>query len=85
MLILMALFILFRATQPTLPVRGMLQRRPTRRMVHEVMILVPFFNFFHKNHKQSLKHNFSIFFPPEGNFDIDAEDGDGGGWGWGTI
>ena len=37
------------------------------------------------NHEQSLNNCFrSLFFPPEGNFDIDARDGGGEGGGWGT-
>ena len=31
--------------------------------------------------KNNFKHVFSIFFPPEGNFDVDAGDGGGGGVG----
>ena len=51
----------------------------TRRMLHDVIILVYVFNFSHKDHKQSLTNIFSHIFPSEGNFDIDAGDGDGGG------
>ena len=66
-----------RDASATLPVRGMLQRRPTRRMLHYVIILVPF-----KKNQQSYKKTqkniiFNIF-PPEGNFDSDARDGGGG-------
>ena len=44
-----------------------------------IIVLIQFFNyFFHKNHKTSFKYFFPIFFPPEGNFDIDAGDGGGG-------
>ena len=55
------------------------QRRPTGRMLHDVIVLVAFF---HKNQKQNVNNMFfSYLFPPEGNFDIDAGDGGGGGGG----
>ena len=51
----------------------MLQIRPTRRMLHDVIISVPIFR------PQNTKNLFvfQYILPPEGNFDIDA--GDGGG------
>ena len=71
----------------------MLQRRPTRRMLHDVNILVPFSIYFifdidagdgdrlgpkSSNISKKQKIFVSISFPPEGNFDIDAGVGDGG-------
>ena len=50
-------------------------------MLHDVIILVQFFNLFHENSQRFMnKCFFSIFSPPEGNFGIDAGDGDGVGW-----
>ena len=47
----------------------------TRRMLHDVIVLVPFFNFFYKKARPIInKTLFSIFFPPGGNVDIDAGD-----------
>ena len=54
------------------------QRRPTRRMLHDVIILVHF-EFLHKNYKKILMLLFSyICFPRKGTL-TDAGDGDGGG------
>ena len=50
-------------------------RRPTRRMLHDVIILVPLLINTVKNHQ---KIYFFHIFPPEGNFDIGAGDGVGG-------
>ena len=52
-------------------------------MLHDVIILVPTFNFVVI--KITLKHFRYVFFPLEGNFDIDAGDGGGCGGGGGTI
>ena len=47
-------------------------------MVHDVIILIPFFNFSHNNHKSSFKHFcLYILFPWKGTL-TDARDGDGG-------
>ena len=72
------IYICFRDRSIDAFVRGMLQRRPIRRMLHDVIILVPRFQFSCIKNIQHLV--FSILFPPEGNFDIDAGDGVGG-WG----
>ena len=37
------------------------------------------FSIFFKNRKKNENLIFSVFFPPEGHFDIDAGDGGGGG------
>ena len=55
-------------------------------MLHDVIILVHFSILSTKtitNHSKNMF--FHIFFPPEGNFDIDAGDGGGGGGWWGGI
>ena len=51
-------------------------RSPTRRMLHDVIILIHVFNFEIPEITKDLF--FHIFFPTEGNFDIDARDEDGG-------
>ena len=53
------------------------QRRPTRRMLHDVIILIYFSNLFHKNSEHHQKHFFSIF-PRKGTL-TRARDRDGGG------
>ena len=51
-----------------------------RRMLHDVIILVPFFNFSIYETFSFWKPYFPYLLPPEGKFDIDARDaGEGGG------
>ena len=55
-----------------------LQRRPIRRMLHDVIILVQVFNFIHKNH-QNTKKCLLYIFPPRKGALTDAGDEMGGG------
>ena len=63
--------------------RRMLHRRPTRRMLHDVIISVPFechfLICFHKTHKRSLnEHLFPYFSPPKGTLTLTPGMGMGG-------
>ena len=68
-----------RDASATLPVRGMFQRRPTRRMLHDVVILIQFLSLCIKIIKTHQKKLNLYFFPREGTLTLTPGMAGGGG------